>query len=210
MLNSRKARTVKFGLITIVTAKVVVQSKDFRVLELGCGAGANVHFFKKLGIHYYAIEGSAVIVNKLHEQIPDLRDVVKVGDFTKEIPFDQQFDLIVDRASLTHNSTAAIKHCLKIVTEKLIPGGIFIGIDWFSTQHTEYSHGVFCEDVNTRSGFERGQFLHVGKVHFSDKKHLYELFKAYNFEVLEHKIVQREIPEENNVFASWNFVARKK
>ena len=32
------------------------------VLELGCGAGANIPFFKSLGIDYFAIDGSITIV----------------------------------------------------------------------------------------------------------------------------------------------------
>jgi len=94
-------------------------SPDFRVLELGCGAGANVPFFSNLNVNYYGIEGSSFIVEKLHKLFPELSDKIVVGDFTREIPFDIDFDLIVDRAGLTCNSTASIQSSLNLIHNKL-------------------------------------------------------------------------------------------
>jgi len=54
---------------------------------------------------YYAIEGSATIVRQLHKRYPELADKVKVGDFTNDQPFLNDFDIVIDRASLTHNTT---------------------------------------------------------------------------------------------------------
>ena len=36
--------------------------KQIRVLELGCGAGANIPFFLAQGFKYYGIEGSNTII----------------------------------------------------------------------------------------------------------------------------------------------------
>ena len=108
---------------------------SFQVLELGCGSGPNIPFFKGLGVKYYAIEGSSTIVARLWEVFPELQENIVVGDFTKKIPFPHLFDLVVDRGSVTCNSTAAIKKSLRLIYEKLKPGGKFIGIDWFSTLH---------------------------------------------------------------------------
>jgi hypothetical protein len=49
----------------------------------------------------------------------------------------------------------------------------------------------------------------VGRVHFSDKPHLLDLFAKFDMLVMEHKTVRREIPDDGWSFASWNFVARK-
>lgn len=62
------------------------------VLELGCGAGANVPFFRDLGVEYYAIEGSESAVSELRNRFPNIGSTVSVGDFTAEIPFDVSFD----------------------------------------------------------------------------------------------------------------------
>jgi SAM-dependent methyltransferase len=182
---------------------------DFRVLELGCGAGANIPFFESLGVKYFAIEGSPVIVERLRERFPKLGSNILAGDFTQELPFEDQFDLIVDRASLTSNTSDAIRRSLSLVLNKLKVGSTFIGIDWYSTNHTDYNRGLEAEDIYTRRDYSDGQFSHLGRIHFSDKAHLLDLFSQFSIELMEHKIVKREIPEDSHIFASWNLVAKK-
>ena len=41
---------------------------NMKVLELGCGAGANIGFFQALNVDYYAIEGSWSMVEKLQKK----------------------------------------------------------------------------------------------------------------------------------------------
>jgi SAM-dependent methyltransferase len=182
---------------------------QFRVLELGCGAGANIPFFQHLGAAYHAIEGSPSITAMVREHFPAFAGNIMTGDFTKQIPFAGPFDLVVDRASLTHNTTASIRQCLDLVHERMRPGSSFIGIDWFSTRHTDAQQGEQDEDPYTRRGYTSGPFANVGKVHFSDREHLIDLFRKFDLTQMEHKTVQREIPATNYTLAFWNFVAVK-
>jgi hypothetical protein len=55
----------------------------------------------------------------------------------------------------------------------------------------------------------QGQFAGIGSVHFSDREHLIDLFSGFQMQVMEHKVVRKEIPRDEHVFASWNFVAAK-
>lgn len=196
-------------LVSYVMRYARPSNPNYRVLEIGCGAGANIPFFNNLGVQYYAIEGSAAIVERLWERFPEYKETIIVGDFTKDIPFSGHFDLIVDRASLTHNSTLAIKRCLEFAYDKLRVGGKFIGIDWFSTTHSEYQNGTIDDDIFSRRGYTSGPFKSVGRVHFSDKGHLLELFDKFRLTVLEHKSVRREIPDDKFTLDVWNFVAEK-
>ena len=47
--------------------------KKISVLELGCGAGANIPFFLALGYEYYGIEGSSTIISKLKKRFPNIK-----------------------------------------------------------------------------------------------------------------------------------------
>lgn len=184
-------------------------SSDYRVLELGCGAGANIPFFRSLNVQYYAVEGSPTIVNMLRDRFPDIKDKIMISDFTEEIPFSEKFDLVLDRGSLTHNTAASIKKCLEMVYDRLKPGGKYVGIDWFSTLHSDYSRGVSDADEYTRQGYDKGPVANVGKVHFSDMAHLLSLFSKFEITTLEHKIVERKLPGDKFLYAAWNFIAEK-
>lgn len=180
-----------------------------KVLELGCGAGANIPLFVHLGLDYHAIEGSTTIVNTLRERYPQLAQNIIVGDFTREQPHGDGFGLVVDRASLTHNDTESIKRALAFAHRALRPGGLFIGVDWFSIRHSDYAGGVQDADVYTRGGYHNGQFARVGRVHFSDEAHLRDLFAAWTLVLLEETQVRRAQPADMHVFSSWKIVARK-
>jgi SAM-dependent methyltransferase len=182
----------------------------FTVLEVGCGAGANIPFFRNFDfLKYFGIDGSPTIIEKLRERYPDLRDQLIVSDFTKSIPFEENFDLIIDRASLTCNTTEAIQRALSLIYDKLKLDGKMISVDMYSTEYSEFKKGQAAEDNYTRKNYENGPFAHSGRVHFSNKSHLLDLFKKFSIIYLEHKVHKTEIPKENFAFASWNLAAQK-
>jgi SAM-dependent methyltransferase len=189
--------------------KPVMTAGGGRVLELGCGAGANIPLFRALGMDYFAVEGSPSIVKHLHARYPELAAHIVCGDFTRQQPFGGGFDLVVDRAALTHNNTDAIASALQFACDALKPGGVFIGSDWFSTNHSDMKIGEPIDDAFTRANITSGSFAGVGKVHFSDEAHLRDLFSQFEIIFLEEKLTKRREPPDQHQFASWNIVARK-
>lgn len=172
------------------------------VLELGCGPGANMPFFFQGGADYWGMDASKAAL----EAIPPGGIQLVRGDFTQQIPNNHEWDLVCDRAAVTHNDTASIKRCLDMVFERMAPGGYYIGIDWFSREHSASQEGAEV-DKYTRTGILEGQFAGVGKVHFSTAGHLMELFARFEIASLAHKIVSSKTGDP--LFASWNIVARK-
>jgi len=181
-----------------------------KVLELGCGAGANIPFFLKLGVDYCTVEGSPAIVGQLQEHYPALAERIRVGDFTREYPFPGPFDLIVDRGSLIHNTTAGIRSGLALAFTHLRAGGKFIAIDWFSTAHGSAGLGLPA-DSHTRTAIASGHLAGTGNVHFCDREHLQGLLEQAGFRIerLEHKQNDVFVPAGGDRFAWWNFVAVK-
>jgi len=199
-------------LITFVMRYAKPHNTKFRVLELGCGAGANIPFFTSFNnVVYYAIDGSSTIIQRLKEKFPQIKDNLITGDFTQEIPFNDKFDLIFDRGALTCNSTQAIKDCLKTIYDKLNIDGKYIGIDLFSTLHSEFQKGNATEDNFTKTNYIEGPYANTGRVHFFDKSHILDLFAKFDILRLEHKVTKIEIPENSKyTLASWNLLAKKK
>ena len=179
------------------------------LLELGFGAGANLPFFLSLSkLNYYGIEQSEKAFEFVCRKFPTIASQLRCGKITENLFPDVIFGLVVDRATLTHNTTSAILQTLKNLTTCMSPGGIFIGIDWSSKSHADSNLGII-EDEFTRTNIQTGQFANLGSVHFSDTEHLKKIFNQAGFEIvlLEHKLITREIPHGSN-FGSFNFVAR--
>jgi SAM-dependent methyltransferase len=195
-------------LVSLVVRHLRNITPKTRVLELGCGAGANIPFFKKLGVEYYAVEGSETIVRRLGERFPELERNLVVGDFTKSIPFGGRFDLIFDRGSLTANSSRSIRQCLEMVHGLINAEGMYIGVDWYSTASSDYHIGKPVHDKFTKQGYDAGPLANIGPTHFASKDHLLELLKNFEIVELDHRTIQRHIPANDWRLGSWSFVAR--
>ena len=98
---------------------------------------------------------------------------------------------------------------LKKCHERLNVGGKYIGVDWFSTHHSDYKKGIQAEDVWTRKDMVGSGFEGTGRAHFSDENHLMELFKAFEVKSLSHSVLTEKIPTLNATVATWNFVMEK-
>lgn len=188
----------------------LILNKDGKVLELGCGAGANIPFFLANGFDYHAIEGSSTIVKTLKKRFPQISRNIEVADFVapNSMTSMKNFDLIVDRAAITHNDSISIQTTIDSVFDSLKQGGLFIGSDWFSVEHDDMQLGITMGDPFTKTNFEEGQFKGIGKVHFSNEIFFKNIFSKFKILLLEEKIVTRVLPKKHK-FASWNIVAMK-
>lgn len=182
--------------------------EGMRVLELGCGVGANARFFLEYGCTYFAIEGSAAATATMRERLPELKSRLCTGDFTKGFDFEGPFDLIVDRSAVTHNPHSAIEHTLSMSYDALADGGHYIGIDWFSSAHGDAAGGLPFGDDHTRTAFESGQFAGVGAVHFADEDDMRSLFSRFAIRALERKTIEQR-DGSDRVTATWNVVAQR-
>ena len=93
-----------------------------RVLELGCGAGAQLNFLSREGFEAFGVEGTQAGVAASQGHAPDA--TVWHGDLTDwEPPHGMTFHCVVDICTLQHltrmNATAVIQKAL----EWLEPGG---------------------------------------------------------------------------------------
>ena len=180
--------------------------EGWKVLELGCGASVpNRQFFTEEGAYYWGVD--TALEHENAHAIPELGWIwrVETMDFTKETP-EGPFDLICDRAAVTHNTTEDIKNTLRMAYDALKPGGWYIGIDWFGDEHGSAKCGDEV-DPHTRTNIKEGQFAGVGIVHFTDGAEIEELFHTMEMVQLRHKKWATLFPPET--FASWDIVARR-
>lgn len=185
-------------------------SSDSIVLELGCAVGANVPFFQALDCQYYGLEGSKSAVATAKQKFPEWKDRFFLADFTQAFPITDSFTCIVDRSSVTHNIAADIERILGQCFNVLVPGGIYIGIDWFGDAHQAFMSAEATElDAYTRVfGEDQPQFHGVGAVHFVNEQRLKSFFSAFSILALENKIITCALT--GRVTQTFNIVAQKK
>lgn len=195
-------------LVTLVLRHARPQDRErrLRVLELGCGQGANVPFVLSFGGEYHGVDGSPTALADLDSRFPGQLQLA-TGDFCRALPFDGPFDVVIDRASLTHNDTPGIRSGLKLARDVLAPDGLFFGVHWFSTVADEYAQGCATNDPYVRSGYTDGRLAGTGVVHFSDRAHITDLFTGWDVLSLTHCTQDEHVPTASS-FGWWNIVAR--
>ena len=181
-----------------------------KVLELGAGTGNNFPFWRSLKADYFGIEFSASAVAICLKKFPELQNSLQIGDFSLIAPELETFDIICDRASVTHCNNLDVQSVISDSLKSLKKGGLYLGVDWFSKNHSDFNLPSTHIDANTRSDFITGQFVGLGQVHFAERSDMLEIFKDFEILELTEKIVSNHYPSQStHQFASWNIVARK-
>ena len=102
--------------------------KNIRILEVGCGSGANLWMLSKEGFDTYGIDSSMEAINLALNHLREKWNVdadLRVGSFT-EIPYeDEYFDAVVDIVSLQHINLEDTRLALNEVYRVLKPNGNF-------------------------------------------------------------------------------------
>ena len=183
------------------------------VLELGFGTGPNIVISRDYKWKYTGIELSkqAYEIASKNLVLPNARlinadltqvDLAEYGDF----------DLIYDRATLTHLPCQEIRRTVEQIYNSLRIGGIFLGLDWFSSSYHEKKNGTVIRNMEcTRGDFKTGQFESFEITHFTDYQHIKDIFAKFtplairHLEVTEHESMP-SLPADPSVY---NFVMHK-
>lgn len=170
-------------LIRFVKRKYKKQSvSGVKVLEVGCGAGANLFFFLNEGFDAYGIDGSESAIKKCHQRLghlvkaPQVLDLV-VGNFVKLPWQDNSFDIVVDYLAIYANSMKDIKNVTEEVYRVLKPGGIFFSRSWSVGTTGEDTGEVF--ETGTSRNPTKGPCRDCGTSHFFTQDELKKLFSQF-------------------------------
>ena len=152
-----------------------------RVLEVGCGPGANVWFMHREGFAVHGVDISpaaigiaAMRLTTENAGIPSPTPDLRVGNFSN-LPWpDRHFDVVVDIYALYANSTAVIAQSLAEISRVLKPGGLLYSKLW-GTQSTGYGQGVELEP-GTYDAIPAGPCANMGVSHFFTRQEIETMF----------------------------------
>ena len=152
---------------------------DVRLLEIGCGPGANVWFMAREGFSVAGIDSSASAIRKAKERLSNegLEADLRVGNFTA-LPWpDNTFDGVLENVSLCCNGSEAIRVALEEVRRVSKPGAPFQA-SFFTTATWGYRLGTPVEPDGFRDITE-GPLVGTGFCLFLNKERLAEFFKDF-------------------------------
>jgi SAM-dependent methyltransferase len=190
------------------------QNKNrLKALELGCGTGNNLAFLAKEGFEAIGIDGSdsgcRLARDFLAKQKLDAQ-IIR-GDFVS-LPFDNnQFDFILDRESIAHNTKNNIFKIYAEVARCLKRGGRFLSV-CFSLEYgsLKVDDGKKIEK-NTYTDFISGPLEGLGIVHFFEKNEIIEgLSPFFEIESITQLRYAQVYPEERDLTAEFLISALKK
>lgn len=168
------------NLVSIIKHLYKKKNKRLKVLEIGCGYGANIQFLLDCGFEYNGLDYSEKAIRDLKKKFPKIKNNLFNLDFTKEkLPYSKKFDLIIDRGSGTHCTTKDFINFLNIYQNNFKQNITYVAADWFSKKHSDSKKGIKIDNF-TNGHFKSGQFKDCGNVHFSTENHIKnQLFKNW-------------------------------
>lgn len=178
-----------------------------RLLELGCGPGANLWFMAREGFEVAGIDGSPTAIEQANERLgsegksADLR----IGDYTN-LPWpDDSFDGVVENVSLCCNRWVTIQSTLREVYRVLKPGAPFLS-SFFTERTWGYGLGTEIEP----DGFQditEGPLANTGFCLFLNRTRLNELFS--DFADVHVERVSRTMEDEQRLIEQFVIICRK-
>ena len=153
--------------------------KQVRLLEIGCGPGANVWFMAREGFTVSGIDGSATAIQQATDRLSreGLTADLRVGDYST-IPWpDSSFDGVVENVSLYCNRWVAVKRALSEIRRVLKPGAPFLS-SFFTDRTWGYGLGTMVEPDGF-TGITEGPIADSGFCLFLNRDRLIELFRDF-------------------------------
>lgn len=125
--------------------------KEVKILEVGCGTGANLWYLSREKFDVYGIDGSTVAIEIARDRLKEeeLRAHLTVGDIV-DLPYDDDFfDAVIDSECIYCNNIINTKKILSEIKRVLKPYGkfysrtftnnLFIGDNYTKTAENEFT-----------------------------------------------------------------------
>ena len=165
--------------------------RETRVLDLGCGSGANSLMMIAEGFLTYGVDFSNSAINKLGLKLEILNESKHIQNFNvanfSNLPWaDGHFDVVVDCMAIYANDLSTIKKTFSEVERVLIKGGRFISKSW-SQETMKIGNGLEVEK-GTLDCLTEGPCKGFGISHFFTEQELIKLCVNFELDILKKTI----------------------
>lgn len=164
----------------------VPQRSSVKLLEVGCGPGANLWYMAREGFQVYGIDGAPTAIelarSKLDRECPEWTGELDVGDIISLPYADETFDAVIDNECLSCNPYEASVRIYKEMSRVTKPGGkmfsrTFAMGSWGDGSGTAAGHHAwFCSE---------GVLAGKGLIRFTDPNEITDLVSGWTVEKVE-------------------------
>lgn len=184
------------------------ERNKIRMLEIGCGPGANIWYIAREGFKAYGIDGSSTAIEKAKNRLraEGLGAKLLVSD-AQNLSFPEDyFDAVVDNECLAHNSASSAAKILKEIGRVLKKGGLFYSRTFTDKTYVGQSRKKLARlEYN---GVSDGPFANRGFIRLTDRNSISSLY-AKQFEIL--SVDKLEWTNENGSWrvSEWIIICKK-
>ncbi|MBP0726731.1 class I SAM-dependent methyltransferase [Bacillus sp. RG28] len=186
----------------------VENRQEIKILEIGCGTGANLWFVAKEGFSCYGIDGSAEAIKiaseRINNEFPYAKVELKIGDFSS-LPYeDNMFDLIIDNEAICCNEFNDSIKIYEQIHKKLKNGGLL-----YTKTFAEGSWGFNTGELVGYNAWivDEGPLKGKGYSRFTKKEDIPKLLKGFSIKELE--MVSRTADNLQQEVKEWVVIANK-
>jgi len=182
--------------------------RDVRILEVGCGPGANLWYIAREGFSVYGIDGSTAAIEnakrRLDKELPGWQGELRVGDIIK-LPFAADyFDAVIDNEAIYCNSFEDAKQIYSEMARVTKPGGklfsrTFAAGSWGDQTGQNVGHNAWLT--------AEGPAQNKGYTRFTDSGEIKDLIAGFTLDSVE--LLSRTENNGRNCIKEWIIIGRK-
>jgi SAM-dependent methyltransferase len=169
----------------------VKDRSKIRLLEVGCGPGANIWYMAREGFSTFGIDGSEVAIGRARQRLADegLAADLRIGDIMV-LPYENEFfDGVVDIECIYTNDLHDSLVILQEIRRVLKPGGLFYSRTFMIGTAGEATATAKEGEPRTYLRIHEGPLSHFkGLQRFSSDGDIKSLYGLFTMESLDHLI----------------------
>ena len=174
-----------------------------KILELGCGPGANLWYLAREGFVVYGVDGSSTAIKKckkrLDSEVPDWIGELLVDDIVS-LPYESNFfDVVIDLEAIAHNSLEDSKKIYSEASRVLkSEGKIFSRTFSVGTWGDKTGKKIGHNAWNVTDGPMKG---HCEYIRFTELDEINDLLVNFNVEKVE--LLNRTLDNRAHEIKEW-------
>lgn len=184
--------------------------QEVKILEVGCGPGANLWYMAREGFTVYGVDGSQTAVScaqqRLDAECPGWQGQVVTGDIAKLTFEDGYFDAVIDNEAIYCNSFEVSQGIYNEIARVIKPGGKLFS--------RTFATGCWGDGTGEKVGHNayrvgEGPMLNKGYTRFTDREEIPVLISG-EFEIDEVELLTRTANDKQQEIREWIIIATKK